>query len=159
LFVNPSLALSWTCGHRIAISQRCDLPCSGTLPTVEEGASTNRWPPDWRLRIDERASEDSVKKQSLPPREQVFEGAILRTDETLCDRVEITALQAVKGDGNGVIWRGAFSLPARHDGCPPTGETLHIRLDDNSQIAIVVTEVAGRTFHFRARGKMPAPAT
>jgi hypothetical protein len=83
---------------------------------------------------------------------RIFEGAILKADAVLCDRVEIIGARSRRGGGDGVIWRGTFSLPDRR---PDVGETLHIRLADNSLIALVVTDVAGDTVHFRARGKMP----
>lgn len=84
--------------------------------------------------------------------ECAFAGTILRSDSILSDRVEIVGTRARRGDGDGLIWRGKFDLPG---GRIMFGETLHIRLGDNSLIAAVVTEVVGRTVHFRARGKMP----
>ena len=38
---------------------------------------------------------------------------------------------------------------------PTMGETIHLRLDDRSFIAAVVTEVEGNRVHFRARGRKP----
>ena len=83
----------------------------------------------------------------------VFEGAILRIDGVLCHRAEIAGIDAKRGSREGHIWRGMFSLPLSSR--LMVGETLHIRLDDNSQIGIVVTEVVETTVRFRARGKMP----
>jgi hypothetical protein len=81
-----------------------------------------------------------------------FEGVVLRTDGTLSERVVITGIPGRRGDGDGLIWRGSFEMASA---LLSAGETLHIRLDDNSMIAAVVTEIGGRTVCFRARGKMP----
>lgn len=91
----------------------------------------------------------------MKDRDHVFYGAILKNNGVLCERVEITGNPAKRGDKDGLIWRGMFTLAARHPAPPNFGDTLHIRLDDKSQIALVVTEVAGPTIHFRARGRMP----
>ena len=86
----------------------------------------------------------------------MFNAAVLRVDHSiLVKAAEIRGQNARRGSGDGEIWRGLFTVPA--DRLRPTmGETIFLRLDDDSQIRAVVTEVAGPTVHFRAIGRMPS---
>ena len=58
----------------------------------------------------------------------------------LSPQVEVSGRDAKRGDGHSLHWRGMFTLPENLNRRPMFGETLHIRLADNSQIAIVITE-------------------
>jgi hypothetical protein len=88
--------------------------------------------------------------------QQGFEGSIVAEDGTILgQQVEVVGRRAKRGDGHILHWRGMFNLPDNVHRRPMFGETLHIRLADSSQIATVVTEIAGQTVYFRARGKMP----
>lgn len=72
-------------------------------------------------------------------------------------RATITGTRAMRGSGDGILWRGRFNIPDAHVGRVSIGEMLHILVDDGSRIAFIVTDVGGSTAHFRARGKMPVP--
>lgn len=88
--------------------------------------------------------------------EQVFRGVVQSTEGDIGD-VEIVGYRSKRGSGDGLIWRGHFTLPngsARRS----VGESLYIRLPDGSLIALVVTEVVGHSVCFRARGKCPEGA-
>ena len=85
----------------------------------------------------------------------MFSATVLRIDNTiLVDETEIQGQQAKRGSGDGQVWRGVFSVPPDHLR-PTMGETITLLLDDDSKVAAVVTEVVGRTVHFRASGRMP----
>jgi hypothetical protein len=85
----------------------------------------------------------------------MFSAAVLRIDNSiLVDDAEIQGHQAKRGSGDGEIWRGLFSIPPDHLR-PTMGETITLLLDDDSKVTAVVTEVAGRTVHFRASGRVP----
>jgi hypothetical protein len=85
----------------------------------------------------------------------MFRATIVRVDDSVVvDRADVLAQNAKRGTGDGVIWRGVFSIPPTNPR-PRMGETLHLKLDDNSQISAVVTEVEATRIHFRARGRAP----
>ena len=85
----------------------------------------------------------------------MFRAMIIRIDDSvLLEQAQIQAQNARRGFGDGHIWRGMFSLPAENRR-PRPGETICLRLDDNSRICGVVTEIDGLQIHFRARGKAP----
>jgi hypothetical protein len=77
--------------------------------------------------------------------EHAFRGTILKDGGVLCNRVAIVGTRAKRGDGDGLIWRGRFDLL---EGRVATGDTLHIRLDDKSLIALVVR-------HYRPDSALP----
>ena len=85
----------------------------------------------------------------------MLRATIVRIDgSTLLEDAEIQAQDARRGSGEGHIWRGVFTMPGVQLR-PTMGETIHLRLDDRSFIAAVVTEVEGNRVHFRARGRKP----
>ena len=85
----------------------------------------------------------------------MFRATIIRVDDSvLLDAAEVLSQNAKRGTGDGLVWRGMFSIPPAKLR-PRMGETIHLRLDDNSQIAAVVTEVELTRVHFRARGRAP----
>ncbi|QDT53957.1 hypothetical protein Pan44_19840 [Caulifigura coniformis] len=84
----------------------------------------------------------------------LFATVVRIDDSILIEDVEIQAQDARRGTGDGHIWRGVFDLPGARPGLT-MGETIHLRLEDRSLIAAVVTEVEGNRIHFRARGKKP----
>jgi hypothetical protein len=85
--------------------------------------------------------------------ERVFHGEILSTEGVVCERVEIAGYRSKRGSGDGLVWRGVFTLPTGIR-APSLGTTLHIKLADGSQIPLVVTEVVNQSVCFRARGKL-----
>jgi len=88
----------------------------------------------------------------------VFSATILRIDDSvILPSAEVLAQNSKRGDGAGHIWRGIFCMP-RFELRPTMGETICLRLDDNSRITGVVTEVEGQRVHFRARGRAPLQA-
>jgi hypothetical protein len=92
--------------------------------------------------------------QIVTTTEAAFTGTILTADGVLCSDLEIVGYRSRRGSGDGVMWRGVFTLP-HGIRSPKTGQTLHIRLADRSLISLVVTEVVLQSVCFRARGKMP----
>ncbi|OAI57460.1 hypothetical protein AYO47_08030 [Planctomyces sp. SCGC AG-212-M04] len=90
------------------------------------------------------------------PRDLVFDGTAIASDGSiLAQDVTITARRSKRGDGDGQLWRGLFALPRECDHTPTFGDSFFVQLDGTARIAAVVTEVAGRIVHFRARGRMP----
>lgn len=89
----------------------------------------------------------------------MLNATILRTDGSiLIEDAQIHVQRARRSTGDGHMWRGFVRIAAmKHR--PTMDETLHLRLDDNSLIAGVVTEVVGDCVHFRARGKKPVEQT
>lgn len=87
----------------------------------------------------------------------MFNATVLRIDSSiLVDEAEIKARRAKRGSGDGEVWRGLFSVPP--DRLRPTsGETIFLLLDDDTKVTAIVTEVVGRTVHFRVSGRMPHP--
>src|SRR5688572_17665986 len=85
----------------------------------------------------------------------MFRATILRVDDSvLIDEVEVRAQDSKRGDHTGLVWRGIFSIPPTRPR-PTMGETIHLRLHDNSLIAAVVPEVESTRVHIRARGRSP----
>ena len=85
---------------------------------------------------------------------QVFMGTILNTDGVVCEGLEIVGYRSRRGSGDGLLWRGVFTLPTGI-AVPALGGTLSICLADGSQIPLVVTETIKQSVCFRARGKLP----
>lgn len=86
----------------------------------------------------------------------MLRATVVRSDASiLIDDVEILARTAKRGCGDGLIWRGVFSVPMTTRR-PEMGDTMHLRLDDSSEIGAVVVGVVGRRIHLRVRGKGPA---
>jgi hypothetical protein len=85
----------------------------------------------------------------------VFLATVLRIDDSvLAEDVTVHAKNSKRGDHTGLVWRGIYSIPMTKLR-PTLGETIHLRVDDNSLIAAVVTEVEANRVHFRARGRAP----
>ena len=88
----------------------------------------------------------------------MFGATILRIDDSvILEFAEVQGQNSKRGDGYGHVWRGVFAVPPQSLR-PTMGETICLRLVDNSRIAGVVTEVEGQRVHFRARGRAPIPA-
>ena len=85
----------------------------------------------------------------------MLRATILRTDDSiLLEHAEIEARRAKRGLGDGQVWRGVFALP--HKRLRPTiGENIHLQLEDDARLVVVVTEIEGPLVHFRARGQAP----
>ena len=90
------------------------------------------------------------------PRDLVFDGTVIATNGSMfAQNVTISARRSKRGDGDGQLWRGLFALPSECEHAPNFGDSLFIQLDGTDRIPAVITEVAGRIVHFRARGRMP----
>jgi hypothetical protein len=84
----------------------------------------------------------------------MLRATILRVDgSVLVKDVTVLGQNPKRGNGDGHIWRGRFSVPAS---CrrPSQGETLVLTWD-NRQVAAVTTEIEGTQVHFRAPGNAP----
>jgi hypothetical protein len=81
---------------------------------------------------------------------------ILRIDgSTLVEDAEVQGQQPrPRRIGEGIVWRGFFNVPSP-DLRPTMGETIQLRLEGDSTIPVVVTEIAGSMIHFRGHGTMP----
>jgi hypothetical protein len=90
------------------------------------------------------------------PRDLVFDGTVIATDGSMfAQNVTISARRSKRGDGDGQLWRGLFALPPECRQTPAFGDSFFVQLEGTPRISAVVTEVAGRIVHFRARGRMP----
>jgi hypothetical protein len=95
---------------------------------------------------------------AIPPmhRDLVFDGTVIAADgSVLATNVTIAARRSKRGDGDGQLWRGLFALPSECHHPPIFGDGLYVQMNGQNRIAAVITEVADRTVHFRARGRMP----
>jgi hypothetical protein len=84
----------------------------------------------------------------------MLRATILRVDgSVLVKDVTVLGQNPKRGNGDGRIWRGSFSVPPS---CrrPSIGETLVLTWDDR-QVAAVATEIEGARVHFRAHGNAP----
>jgi hypothetical protein len=83
---------------------------------------------------------------------------ILRIDGSiLVNDVEVQGHNAKRGTGDGIIWRGKFSVPSVQLR-PTFGETVILVPSDDRAVSAVVTLVAGSEIHFRAPGRVPQTA-
>ena len=81
---------------------------------------------------------------------------ILRVDGSmLVNVVELRTRSAKRGSGDGVVWRGSFTVPSVQLR-PTLGETLIVVPEAGSAISAVVMLVDGSEIHFRAPGRAPA---
>ena len=84
----------------------------------------------------------------------MLRATILRVDgSVLVKDVTVLGQNPKRGNGDGRIWRGSFSVPPS---CrrPSQGETLLLTWDDR-QVGAVTTEIQGTRVHFRSHGNAP----
>ena len=81
---------------------------------------------------------------------------ILRVDGSmLLNVVEIHTQNAKRGSGDGIVWRGSFTVPPVQLR-PTLGETLILIPEGGSAVSAVVMVVEESEIHFRAPGRAPA---